>query len=461
MTPSRIIRHGTYDRARIKHSVDGFLGEQADLLEPLLSAGEDGLAVVKPNWLSPSHQHHVDEWRSVIANPVVVLAVVEVLAERMRGRGSIAVCDAPTTQADFDAIVARGNFRAEFERLSARFPRMRLEILDLRREIWLAREEVIVDRRRNVEDPRGYSALDLATDSLFYGHRGEGRYFGADYDADVVNEHHRGQSHEYLLSGTAIRSHLFINVPKLKTHRKTGLTCCLKNLVGINGDKNWLPHHTQGYPHNGGDEFTDARPTFQLERWAKRAGQKLAVALPGLGPWLYRKARNTGKTVLGDSRTVIRNGNWSGNDTCWRMVLDLNRALLYGNPDGTWRGGEAAKPYIAIVDGIVAGEGMGPSAPDPVDAGVLVMGTNPGDVDAVACRLMGYDPSVLPMVREAFGPHRWPISADTLNGVTVLDERCGREVGLSEVEPAVPGGFAPHFGWVDLLRPDSKSLTNE
>ena len=30
---------------------------------------------------------------------------------------------------------------------------------------------------------------------------------------------------------------LVVNVPKLKVHKKAGITCCLKNLIGINGNK--------------------------------------------------------------------------------------------------------------------------------------------------------------------------------------------------------------------------------
>ena len=41
-------------------------------------------------------------------------------------------------------------------------------------------------------------------------------------------------------------------------------------------------------------------------------------------------------------RPTIRNGNWQGNDTCWRMALDLNRALRFANRDGSLR--TAAQP---------------------------------------------------------------------------------------------------------------------
>ena len=229
---------------------------------------------------------------------------------------------------------------------------------------------------------------------------------------------------------------------------------CLKNLVGINGDKNWLPHHTEGSPADGGDEYPDARLINRLETAVKNVGRKVALTLPGVGNWLYRKARNTGKQVLGDSETTIRNGNWHGNDTCWRMVLDLNRCLLFGTMDGAMREANAPKPYLGIVDGIIGGEGDGPLCPAAVPSGVLIAGDDPAAIDAVACRLMGFDPSAVPLVREAFAtPHRWPIAATPLIEVRVRDGRVGTEIALNEVQPAIPGGFRPHFGWTVLRSP--------
>jgi hypothetical protein len=256
--------------------------------------------------------------------------------------------------------------------------------------------------------------------------------------------------HEYLLSGAAIRCDLFVNLPKLKTHKKTGMTCCLKNLVGINGDKNWLPHHTRGSPARGGDEFPDDGWHARVERALKGRGQRWALRSPRFGGWMYRKARRAGMGALGDSENTVRNGNWQGNDTCWRMALDLNRILLYGNPDGTMRDAGRRKPFFAVVDGIVGGEGNGPLCPDAVEANVVVTGTDPAAVDAVCCRLMGFDPGKIPLVREAFAPHRWPVATCSMDEIEVLDERVGRTVSLSEVEPAVEGGFMPHFGWPDI-----------
>jgi uncharacterized protein (DUF362 family) len=410
------------------------------------------LIVIKPNWVQDSHEHELDLWVPVITHPGVLVAVAEEVAEMMGGRGTIALCDSPITYADFEAVIARGGLTGEIDRIRTRWPELALELLDLRREIWIRKEEVVVSREPNVPDPRGYTRLDLGRDSLFYDFRGEGRYYGADYDFHVVNEHHRGDVQEYLLAGTPMACDLFINVPKLKTHKKTGITCCLKNLVGINGDKNWLPHHTEGSPENGGDEYPARKMVNRMETALKKIGSTTALRVPGLGTWLYRKVRNTGKKLLGDSEVTIRNGDWCGNDTTWRMALDLNRALLYGNHDGTWREAEAAKKYLAFVDGIEGGQGSGPICPEPADSRVLLFGDDPAVVDAVAARLIGFDPWALPIVRGAFEANRWPIASCERDEITVKDGRVGETIPLGEVRPAIEGGFEPHFGWVDVER---------
>jgi len=451
MTRLKVATIGGYDeREAIRAFVDDALVSTPAIAELLGNDDPSRVVVIKPNWIQESHEYRPDVWEPVITHPALILATIEAVAERLHGQGTICLCDAPHTYADFQAIVRRGDLAGEIDALRRRWSGLAIEIIDLRRETWIREEEVVVERLPNPDDPRGYARLNLGRESLFYGHRGEGRYYGADYDSRVVNDHHRGETQEYLLAGTPLRCDLFINLPKLKTHKKTGITCCLKNLVGINGDKNWLPHHTEGSPENGGDEFPAASAAHGLERRIKHLGRKVALRVPGLGTWIYRKARNVGKQVLGDSDQVVRNGNWHGNDSCWRMALDLNRALLYGEADGTWREAGQAKHYLAIVDGIVGGEGNGPLCPDPVASGVLLSGNDPAAVDALACRLIGFDPRTIPIVAHAFAEHRWPITTAPLEDLRVDDERTGPGISIDEVTPAVAGGFKPHFGWSSL-----------
>ena len=68
--------------------------------------------------------------------------------------------------------------------------------------------------------------------------------------------------------------------------------------------------------------------------------------------------KQAGRLVFGDTQKVVRSGNWHGNDTCWRMVLDLNKSFFHFNGAAEPR----SKPlrYLVDVDGIVEGEGNGP-----------------------------------------------------------------------------------------------------
>ena len=50
-----------------------------------------------------------------------------------------------------------------------------------------------------------------------------------------------------------LEADVIVNLPKLKTHKKAGVTCALKNLIGINGNKEYLPHHRIGGHNLGGD----------------------------------------------------------------------------------------------------------------------------------------------------------------------------------------------------------------
>ena len=130
----------------------------------------------------------------------------------------------------------------------------------------------------------------------------------------------------------------------------------------------------------------------------------------------------------------------------------MNHCLLYGNADGTWREADSPKRYLAIVDGIVGGEKNGPLCPEPIPSNVLVGGTNPAIVDAVVSQLMGFSTNDLPIVKHAFEAHRWPIADCQMDEILVEDKRYGKQVAFGDLEPVLPQGFKPHFGWKHLRR---------
>ncbi len=61
------------------------------------------------------------------------------------------------------------------------------------------------------------------------------------------------------------------------------------------------------------------------------------------------------------------------------------------------------RPHLAIVDGTVGMEGLGPGAGRAKPLGVVLAGTDAYAADAVACRLMGVDARQIPHL--SFGPN--------------------------------------------------------
>jgi uncharacterized protein (DUF362 family) len=414
-------------------------------LKELIRPGETVL--LKPNLVTEFHPRDPGGWQYLLTHGSIIRAAADYVWKALDGRGRVIVADAPQTDASFASItrlLGLDRIR-EFYRAKG----LEFELIDLRREEWRSQEGVIVHRRCLPGDPCGYVAFDLGEESEFEDHRGAGRYYGADYDAREVNRHHSGGRHEYLIAGSALRSDVIFSLPKLKTHKKAGITVSLKNLVGVNGDKNWLPHHTEGDPSQGGDEHPCPDGKHRLERASAACLRQLSLCVPGAGTWIHRRARTLGRRMFGDTEQVVRSGNWWGNDTVWRMCLDLNKIILYGAPDGTLRSGTPAnrKRHYVLVDGIIAGQGRGPTNPDPLAAGIVLFGAHPASVDAACACLIGFDPERIPIVRQAFRCHSYPLAEWDWPDVRIVSHRPQWHRALSRIPCEATLSCEPHFGW--------------
>jgi uncharacterized protein (DUF362 family) len=414
-------------------------------LGDLIHPGETVL--LKPNMVHERHPRDGEGWRYVISHGSVIRAVADYIWKALGPQGKIIVADAPQSDASFREMARLLGLDRIGEFYHARG--LSFEMIDLRQEEWTTRGDVVVERRKLPQNRYGAVAFDLGEASEFIGHRGAGSYYGADYDAGVVNRHHSGGKHEYLIAGCAIRCDVLFSLPKWKTHKKAGITGSLKNLVGVNADKNWLPHHTEGSPLRGGDEHPNPGLKHRAERQMAAAMRGLSVRVPLVGPWLHRVARSAGKPVFGATDRTIRSGNWYGNDTVWRMCLDLNKVVSYGNPDGSLRDPELQnrKRHYVLVDGILAGQGQGPLNPDPLRAGVVLFGVDAPSVDAACAYLMGFDPDKIPIVSRAFQCRQFPLSGHRWRDVGVRSNHAVWNRPLVAIAAEDTLHFEPHFGW--------------
>jgi uncharacterized protein (DUF362 family) len=414
-------------------------------LKGLIRPGETVL--LKPNLLKDSHPRYSGGWKYILTHGSVIRAVADYVWLALEGRGRVVIADAPQTDSSFSEIVRILGLEAirDFYRAKG----LEFELIDLRLEEWKSRDGVVLSRRRLAGDPCGCVAFNLDDASEFSDHNGAGHYYGADYDVGEVNFHHAGGRHEYLIAGSAINCDVVFSLPKLKTHKKAGITVSLKNLVGVNGDKNWLPHHTEGDPFNGGDEHPSPDARHKAERKLVSHFRRMSLALPGIGPWLHRRAKRVGSHIFGDTEEVIRSGNWWGNDTIWRMCLDLNKLIMYGKADGNLRAAapENRKRHYVLVDGIIAGEGRGPANPDPVPAGIVVFGVHSASVDAACAYLMGFDPERIPIVRQAFRCRQYPLVEWDWRDVRIVSNRTQWNELLPNIPDESTFHFEPHFGW--------------
>ncbi len=424
-------------------------------LRDLIHEGE--VVLLKPNLVKEFHPRDVLGWRYVLTHGSIVRAVADYVFKAVGRHGKVIIGDAPQTDSSFSAIVRVLGLDCLREFYAARS--LTLELVDFRLEEWVNSGGVIVERRKLTGDPCGCVAFDLGQSSEFADHGGEGNYYGADYDVGEVNRHHSGGRHEYLISGTAICCDVLFSLPKLKTHKKAGITVSLKNLVGVNGDKNWLPHHTEGNRERGGDEHPNPDGKHRLERSALAAFRRFSLAAPSIGTRLHRAARLMGRPIFGDTEDVIRNGNWWGNDTIWRMCLDLNKLILYGATDGSLRPPvpKNRKRHLVLVDGIIAGQGRGPMNPDPVPAGVLLFGVHPPSVDAACAWLMGFDPDKIPIVRQSFCCRAYPLAGCGWRDIHLTSNRPDWQHTLPEIADDATFHFEPHFAWTGHIERASHS----
>lgn len=406
--------------------------------------------LIKPNLVREfreTHGHHAD---CTVTHGGVIRAVVDYVFKALDGRGRIVIADAPHSDANFDEVAKITGLR-EIQELYRRELGFEIEVYDLRPECADKVDGVIVGHRKLPGDPAGYTKVNLAQHSMFAEIEPLCHLlYGSEYDTNEIVSHHREGRHEFLISRSVLEADVVISVPKLKTHKKTGITVNMKNLVGINGNKNWLPHHREGTPSQGGDQFKDDAAGNKIERGVVAGFKRLFPLLGPLRPIIAGPIKAAGKRIFGDTNTnKIRSGNWYGNDTTWRMVIDLNRALHYFDADGKLHD-QPVRRFFSIVDGIIGGEGNGPLDPLVKPAGLILAGRNPVLVDIAAARMMGFEWRKMSMLRRGVEKRVYTLANCGGTDVEIVSNNpayCGQIDSIT-----APGlGFKPHFGWTGHL----------
>lgn len=425
-----------------------------DQLRPLAPACSPRRIVIKPNWVL----HETDSAfpiSALVTDARVIEATVDACLKVFPNAESILVGDCPLQSADWPLLCRQSGLEPVIERV-AKTSSGRVVFRDLRREVFRLDENNFLtpsDTERG--DPRGYREVELGGRSHLEAISSQSDKFAVnDYSASVTRSNHRPGSHRYFVSQSVLDADLFINLPKWKSHQKSGITCALKNLVGINGDKAYLPHFRRGAPKWGGDEYRDKNrwlyfaQTALREKFQKRSGAAYRLLKPGW-EWLkkirgietrYEKSSQSSKTFY------IAGGAWPGNETIWRMIYDLNLVIRHADANGHLQPAPQ-RNYFCIVDGLVSGEGNGPLQPLPRATDWLVFGDDPFAIDAALASFMGFQLEKVPVIarRKQFAGTDW--GRFELGELSVLLD--GKPV--HPLDSQINFHFAPPPGWKDYV----------
>jgi uncharacterized protein (DUF362 family) len=409
--------------------------------EVLVRPGDKVL--IKPNLVRHLHLGGGD-YRTVVTHPSIVRCVLDYIALSLKGRGEIVVGDAPVQSADFDMVVERNGLKVLCEDVSFTWG-VPVKLVDFR--LWtvtLDENHRVVTGETRSGDPKGYRIVDLADRSLLVPISSEKeKYRVTNYPCGTMQEHHNEEKNEYLIPNSVLDADVVINLPKLKTHRKVGMTAALKNLVGINGFKDWLPHHRCGAITEGGDEYLTPSLLKKFQ----------TVSIEGMDRDPHSPLNRLQRQVVRAAELLSRKfgadpyfeGSWFGNDTLWRTVLDLNRLLSFAGRDGAMRETPQRRCFT-IVDAVIAGEGEGPMEPDARPCGILAAGRNPVAVDAALATLIGFDYRKIPIIAKAFEIKDWPL-VDFTPGEIGIVSNDPRISTLKVGDPCNLYNFRPSAGW--------------
>lgn len=417
--------------------------------------------VIKPNFVLSRHYDGGD-FDAVITHPSVLRAVVDYVFLAVGNAGKITIADAPQMDCNFDELLLKTGLPRVQQFYRERFG-FAIQIVDLR-PVWydhsMGEKGALMENRHSLPgDPAGSAQVDLGARSAFSDVSNCEQFYGADFNRNETIALHTGNVHRYSISRTVLEADVVVLVPKLKVHKKVGVTLNAKGLVGITTNKNCLVHYRLGTPEVGGDQFPGQLLSVRERAISGSIRKAQDLLLARRAPWADRTYwalraayRAVVKPLIGSvnqDKVIFDGGNWHGNDSAWRMVVDLMRILYFASADGVLHE-QPQRRLFSVVDGIVGGELNGPLSPRSKQAGIVAAGFNPLSVDATCTRLMGFDGRQLKwmqrLLSEGFSvaPEKLELRSD--------DARYRRMFQSSDPLLA----FEPHPGWKGKIEADRR-----
>ena len=439
------VRNVLYD---LKLDIENFDTKDWNPFKEFIKPGDK--VVVKPNLVL-----NAENQDAITTHGSVIRPIIDFVWKALDGFGLIVICDAPVVFTNFDEVIKRTGIQEMVEILNGRG--YNINLIDIRARKTININNIIVKEFDDPEKAKNAIIVDLKEMSFLdekvvkQNKLSDGSY----RRKQIINNHKKGK-HQYHISKLILEADVVISIPKLKTHKKAGLTCCLKNFVGINVDKNYLPHFTSGPANLKGDEFPRIAIwripilfLYKLVRlvllgYLRNYSVKIISLFAGVIKLFKFKIDKESPGGRADTAQRVYQlltgtdygGSWNGNETIWRMILDLNRIFLFADAKGKILSEKQRKVFY-VVDGFISGVKNGPLTPHIIKPGIVAAGFNAAIVDKAIIELAGIDLNKIPLYREAFSKNaNWLhenlnlqiklngkyIDRNNINPITILHE---------------------------------------
>ncbi len=404
--------------------------------------------LLKPNLVNdknPAEDDYIRGLDCLITHPSIVRCIFDYVYIALNGEGKIIIADAPIQDCLFKDLLQKTGYEKLFnyvENLSN--STILVQTGDLRGTVKIKENNTIVQKANDSVLAEGI-LVDLGRNSYFSETRNKKGLRVTNYWGGDTASHHTELKNEYLISKAILDSDVIISIPKPKTHRIAGYTAALKNTIGMNTKKEYLPHHQSGFC---GDEFTGKH--LFVKRCNSFVNDVRTYALKENIHWLYHISnelgRKTGRYLDSREKNRYKFGMWYGNDTIWRTILDVNHAVMYANSIGAICS-ELQRKIIYFGDMIVCGEAEGPLRPSYKKVGGILFAEDAVLFDRIVVKLMGYDYTKFPVLTKA--------EKDELLKTKDFDKLL-----VSSNEPCFSGNildinrtfeFVPSSGWAEYL----------
>lgn len=445
-----------YDSIRIlfysaKLDIENYGSENWNPLSKIIKPGNKVL--IKPNLVLHESHNKNEDYFSVVSHPDIIQCMTDYIVKALNGSGKITIGDAPINSADFNLIcknLGLYDIKSKYNKVGLEIDLVDFRLYKMRKDshgVITSQEDVIKDDQ--------YVEIIMDKDSALTDISDKYRRFRVtEYDGDTMPVYHNEEFHRYCFHKSALEADVILSIPKIKTHRKAGMTCAMKNFVGLNGNKDWLPHHTKYSVEEGGDEYLyrSFRKRLISKSWDVRWKLKNVLMQKLLLSFERQLSRSKKIIPFKDNFTE---GSWYGNKTISRTVNDLNRAILYCGVDGKLNE-KVQRKILYLVDGIICGEGEGPMAANSKKCNILLWGYNSYVIDLVVSQIIGFDFNKMDTFRVCSTLSKYKISDDLPSEIRIIMNKKESDFTLDNIRDIVKFNFNPSSGWKDHIELESK-----